>query len=134
MTRHENGDVLYAVYGTLRKGWGNHRLLDNDRTEFLGEIRTAPMFTLYGKGRGVPYVAENGTTAVTVEVYRTRDERVIRNVNGLEGYSGVRGDNNGWGYDTCDIETEWGLANMFVINREGNPASVIETGDFKKQG
>jgi len=135
MTRQENGDVLYAVYGTLRNGHGNNRLLQKSTVEFLGTLQTPPNYTMVGRGAGFPYVGENGSTAITIEIFRTNDEEVIRRVNGLEGYSGVRNHSSNW-YDTCDVDTPWGTANMFINNEsvEGAPErAIIHTGDFNNQ-
>ena len=74
MTRQEDGSVLYAVYGTLRKGNGNHRYVAN--SEFLGEIKTEPKFTMFGKNWGFPIVSTTGDTSLVVEVYKTSDENV----------------------------------------------------------
>lgn len=131
MTRQEDGSVLYAVYGTLRQGWGNNRLLQNKGAEYLGTMKTPASYRMYSLG-GFPGVAENGDTAITVEIYRVTDDQVIRNVNSLEGYSGERGARGNW-YDTCDVETEWGAANMFTMNElntGARAANVISTGDW----
>lgn len=136
MKVQEDGSVLYAVYGTLRKGYGNHRgRLDGPTVEFLGEMKTEPKYTMVGKGAGFPYVAEGGNTSITVEIYKTKDPRVMQTVNGLEGYSGKRNHPSNW-YDTCDLETPWGTANMFTMNSildRARPDSIIKTGDFKNQ-
>lgn len=132
-TRLEDGSILYAVYGTLRKGNGNNRLFENEFSEYLGTIKTEPKFTMYGKGAGFPYVAEDGTTAITVEVYKVTDDRVANRVNGLEGYTGERNNPRNW-YDTVEIQTPWGIANMFTMNGirdRKNSNFIIETGDWK---
>lgn len=134
MTRQPDGSVLYAVYGTLRKGHGNHRyLLDSkEGVEFLGEIKTEPRFKMYSMG-GFPGVAEGGDKSIVVEIYRVTDEATIRGVNGLEGYSGVRGSDRNW-YDTCEIQTPWGVANMFTQNAllNGNRPEIV-TGDWNNR-
>lgn len=132
-TRLEDGSILYAVYGTLRKGNGNNRLFENEFSEYLGTIKTEPKFTMYGKGAGFPYVTEDGTTAITVEVYKVTDDRVANRVNGLEGYTGERNNPRNW-YDTVEIQTPWGIANMFTMNGirdRKNSNFIIETGDWK---
>ena len=133
MTRQEDGSVLFAVYGTLRRGHANHSHCLKGVSEFLGELKTEPNYKMVGKGRGFPFVAEGGSTPITVEIYRVKDEAVVKRVNGLEGYSGIRGSANNW-YDTCDIETPWGKANMFINNQYSNATTgLIETGDWNNQ-
>lgn len=134
MTVLEDGSVLYATYGTLRKGYGNHRLLEGDRAEFLGTIQTPPNYTMYSLG-GFPGVTEKGNTPITVEIYRTTDKSVMNSVNGLEGYTGIRNHERNW-YDTCDIQTEWGVANMFTMNQieeSDSKPDVVETGDWNNR-
>lgn len=133
MTVQKDGSVLYAVYGTLRKGWGNNRLLQNDGVEFLGSTNTDPSYTMYHLG-GFPGVAENGETRIAIEVYRVTNPAVVRNVNALEGYSGTRGSDRNW-YDTCEVKTEWGMANMFTMNElnDRQTARKITSGDWANQ-
>lgn len=132
MTRQEDGSVLYAVYGTLRQGYGNNRLLRQPGVEYLGQHITEPKFTMFGKNAWFPYVAPNGQTPIVTEIYRVTDQEVVENVNGLEGYSGIRDSSRNW-YNTCDVETEWGTANMFIMEKSTgyDEKSIITTGDWK---
>lgn len=132
MTRQEDNSVLYAVYGTLRNGYGNNRLLQAEGVEFLGEIKTEPKFTMYSLG-GFPGVAEKGNTQLTVEIFKVTNEEVIRRVNNLEGYTGTRNNPSNW-YDTCELQTEWGVANMFTMNNlSDRGTNVVESGDWNKR-
>jgi gamma-glutamylcyclotransferase (GGCT)/AIG2-like uncharacterized protein YtfP len=138
MTRLEDGSVLYATYGTLRSGWGNNRILCDENGEprrgvkYLGIMKTKPSFTMYGKHSGFPVLSPRGHTAITVEIFQVSDTAIIRSVNSLEGYSGSRGSKHNW-YDTMDIETPWGLANIFIQDSEGRSRdNVIESGDWNE--
>jgi gamma-glutamylcyclotransferase (GGCT)/AIG2-like uncharacterized protein YtfP len=134
MTKQEDGSVLYAVYGTLRKGHGNYRWCLQGKSEFLGEIKTPAQFTMVGKGAGFPYVLPLGDTPIVVEIYRVTDKQVIQSINSLEGYTGQRGHSSNW-YNTCDVDTPWGLANMFINEsiKNPDPSRIIETGDWNNQ-
>jgi len=69
-----------AVYGTLREGEGNFRLLRDavkDGTHRIGG------FVMYSNG-GFPYAVE-GEGQITVETYSV-DDRTLRNLDMLEGY------------------------------------------------
>jgi gamma-glutamylcyclotransferase (GGCT)/AIG2-like uncharacterized protein YtfP len=74
------------VYGTLKKGYGNHYLLEN--AEFLGEGFTAGKFLLYNVG--FPYAipvnsdCENGYR-LKGELYKVDFETFLR-LDRLEGY------------------------------------------------
>lgn len=138
MTRQEDKSVLYAVYGTLRAGWGNNRILCKEDgstrhgVEYLGIMKTDPLYTMYGKNAGFPVVAINGKTAITVEIYRVTDENIIKRVNGLEGYTGRRDDPQNW-YNTTEVKTKWGIANMFCMEgRSGSRDNIIESGDWNE--
>lgn len=77
-----------AVYGTLRRGQRNHRLLED--AEYLGEgfVRGALYAVAAASGRSYPYPAlvrsRAGRTAV--EVYRVVDDETLRRIDALEGY------------------------------------------------
>jgi gamma-glutamylcyclotransferase (GGCT)/AIG2-like uncharacterized protein YtfP len=74
-----------AVYGSLREGFGNHRLLKG--AERMGLFLTDPewrMFTLGGFPAIVP--AKDGYP-ITVEVY-TVGESTLADLDRLEGYPG----------------------------------------------
>jgi gamma-glutamylcyclotransferase (GGCT)/AIG2-like uncharacterized protein YtfP len=111
MTVLKNGMVLFAVYGTLKKGLHNDHYMRN--AEYLGEIKTKAEFTMRSYG-GFPVVSHTGDTAITVEIYRLpAQSQDVNHINGLEGYTGKRGAVLNW-YDTIDVETPFGTANMFI--------------------
>jgi len=69
-----------AVYGTLKKDFGNHRLLDKDPLYkgYVGVDRVA--------GHGFPIMKLGDKYKLLVEVYEVDDEE-LRRVDSLEGYS-----------------------------------------------
>jgi gamma-glutamylcyclotransferase (GGCT)/AIG2-like uncharacterized protein YtfP len=73
---------LVFVYGTLKKGFGNHRLLA--ASEFLGEARTAQSYAMYSTG--VPIVVKNeAISPIQGELYRI-DEATLVTLDSLEGH------------------------------------------------
>ena len=70
---------LVGVYGTLKRGFGNHRLLET--ADFLGEciFSGAEMYT----NGGFPIVFD-GKYDILGEVYRV-NPTVMRSLDGLEG-------------------------------------------------
>ena len=70
------------VYGTLKAGFGNHRLLTN--AKFLGDAKTPANYTMYSTG-GFPAVIKQGDTVITGEIYEVTDEEFKR-LDSLEGY------------------------------------------------
>lgn len=71
-----------AVYGSLRQGLGNHRLLEHV-TRFKKGL-TIPEFIMYSLG-GFPAIVPGPGGPVTVEVYEV-DASTFRRLDGLEGY------------------------------------------------
>lgn len=77
-----NGNMLVMVYGSLKEGFGNHRLLIGQ--EFLGTFETAdPEFFMISLG-AFPGVHKGGSGRILGEVYRV-DEDCFRSLDALEG-------------------------------------------------
>jgi len=119
----EKRNILIAVYGTLRKENGNHRLIEN--ADYKGTYTTEPIYNLYSLG-GFPGLKEGGKTAVVLEVYAVNKEEA-RRVDGLEGY--YPGETPTF-YDKIQIETPWGKADVYTYVRQPHESSLIESGDW----
>lgn len=70
------------VYGTLKRGHGNHRLLANAR--FIGTGISEPVFTMLHLG-GFPGIVRSGETAIHGELYEV-DEGTLHRLDRLEGH------------------------------------------------
>ena len=116
--------VLLAVYGTLKEGRGNHPVLGN--SELLGTHVTEPNYTMWSLG-GFPAVSLNGNTPITTEIFKVTDEEVLRDVNRLEGFKGVKDDERNW-YDTHTIETPYGNAEMYYFKTPPSHLRAVENG------
>lgn len=81
-------ETIVAVYGSLRQGLGNHRLLDNDGVEFLGKGETVSKANMVSLG-AFPAItqpsASGGSYPINVEVYSVDDD-TFNNLERLEGY------------------------------------------------
>jgi len=75
----KDGKVLVSVYGTLKQGWGNHRLL-NKSPKYTGTIGVDSL-----DGVGFPIVKLGNRYKLYVEVYEV-DESELRRLDSLEGY------------------------------------------------
>lgn len=119
-----------AVYGSLRKGFHNHRLLENESCVFIGEGFTRPEYTLFPIA-SFPGIKKNGTTAVKVEVYEVKEDYLPR-IDALEGYSENREPTF---YDRKSIPVKMldgDEVEVFVyeyVDENENP--IIESGDWK---
>lgn len=70
------------VYGTLKRGHGNNRLMMNSK--FIGEATTSEKFALYRSG--IPYVSSlEQLHQVHGELYEVPEEEVPR-IDSLEGH------------------------------------------------
>ncbi len=116
--------MIFAVYGTLKSAYGNHRCLGN--AEFLGVFRTPPNYTLFDGG--FPIVERGGNVGIECELYQTDDEKAIRSVFGLEGCDREQDSPGSW-YTYDLLDTPFGQATMFVMNPgAGGRSNIIESG------
>lgn len=77
-----SGITVLFVYGTLKRGQRNHRLMREAR--YLGEAVTAPQYTLLNLGP-FPGMITGGTTAVHGELYEVGPKLLAR----LDRHEGV---------------------------------------------
>lgn len=114
-----------AVYGSLRKGMGNNRLLGDSKC--LGVTTTDMPFAMYSLG-GFPMVTFGDRVCpIVVEVYECSSE-VLQTLNYLEGYRGEGGNNF---YDRSLVATPLGEAYIYHIeDRSTSPDSLVPNGDW----
>ncbi len=106
------------VYGTLRQGGTNHRLLAGAR--HLGGWITPPSYTLYDLG-SYPGAMIGGRTPVVGEVYAV-DARTLARLDHLEDYPRL--------YDRIPLQTPWGAAWMYVLRHRPRRARPLPSGDW----
>jgi gamma-glutamylcyclotransferase (GGCT)/AIG2-like uncharacterized protein YtfP len=99
-----------AVYGSLKKGFGNHRLLTN--AEYLG-VDKIDGWDMYGLG-GFPGIVA-GEGSIHIEVYKVDDEEMAR-LDMLEGYPSF--------YDRKQVSTQHGDAWVYFL---ATPENYIDT-------
>ena len=92
-----------AVYGSLKKGFGNHSLLLG--SQYLGTTDTYPEWNMYSLG-GFPAITYDGDTPICVEVYKVDDE-TMNDLDMLEGYPNF--------YNRRVIDTKYGKAWIYYI-------------------
>ena len=120
---------LVAVYGTLRKGWGNHRSMKDAKGKFVGQGKTRENYNLYSLGPfpAVSMANTDNETPVVVEVYRVEKEGLTGPLDGLEGYPGF------YNRTKVDVVLEGDNqveAWLYHIDRE--QGSLIEGGDWNE--
>jgi gamma-glutamylcyclotransferase (GGCT)/AIG2-like uncharacterized protein YtfP len=97
------------VYGTLKRGQANHRLLKS--AQFEGGWSTAPQFTLYDFG-DYPGAIEKGQTTLHGEIYLV-NHSTLQRVDQLEEYPDF--------YTRKLIDSAYGPAWIYLLNH--TPAS-----------
>lgn len=120
----------YFVYGTLKRGYGNNRILSESSTaKFVEEGATEPEFNLYDLG-WFPGVTENGETSIQGEIWEVSDEQTKRRLDQLEGY---RADNPTGGlYNKRLINVNDKQVNIYLINRTPISNNKIESGVWNR--
>ena len=121
-----NNKKRIAVYGSLRKGFGNHRIIQN--AKYLGTCTTEPVFSLYSLG-GFPGLKQNGNTSVVIEVYEVNEEEAEW-VDSLEGYS-EHGNNTF--YDKIFIDTPYGKAGIYIYVPNISEDRLVKSGDWAER-
>lgn len=112
-----------AVYGSLRKGLYNHRVLDG--SEFIKETKTSFPANLRSFGP-YPFVHTSNTekaSPISVEIYEV-DDSGLQRLDHLEGYPNF--------YDRTQFEFEDGTtAWMYHIETESNEDyELVDSGDW----
>lgn len=79
---YSNEKELFCCYGTLRKGLGNHRLIEG--AKYLGDEWLDSKYTMYNVG--FPGVIPEGNTPIHIEVYEVSEPSMKAGLDRLEGY------------------------------------------------
>jgi gamma-glutamylaminecyclotransferase len=115
-----------VVYGSLRRGFGNHRLLED--SDFIGRVTTRPEYTMLHLG-GFPGLVSGGETTIVCELYSVDDD-TLRDLDRLEGHPSF--------YTRTPIEVldESGNtieAEIYLLARNRN-YPVVASGDWAARG
>lgn len=113
---------LVAVYGSLRKGLHNHRLLE--QADLVGTARISG-FKMYSMG-GFPFITHEDATeqdTIQIEVYAVTP-REMRSLDQLEGYPSF--------YNRELVDTPYGKAWIYFIDNERDGYSPVIDGDWFK--
>lgn len=109
------------VYGTLRKGFGNHGLLA--AAKFICNAVSLSKFKMIASG--IPYVSKEPVSNIIGEVYEVTDDE-LSSLDRLEGHPN-------WYYrepiNLKNIETGEELEAEIYFN-DGGKGQLIESGDY----
>jgi gamma-glutamylcyclotransferase (GGCT)/AIG2-like uncharacterized protein YtfP len=96
--------TLVAVYGSLRKGFHNHYLLEGSK--YIGSCITSPDYKMYSLGSFPAVVA--GDSPILIELYEVSSETLTA-LDRLEGVPTF--------YDKDVIETPYGTADIYIYQK-----------------
>lgn len=115
-----------AVYGSLRKGLGNHVLLK--KAKYLGRFETPAKYTMYSVNLMFPGLKKKGNTCITMEAYEVTKEELVR-INLLEGFEPNRttGSNH---YNRFSLNTPFGEAYCFEYASSTDNLYTVDSGDW----
>lgn len=118
---------LVAVYGSLRKGLGNHRVLGDSPFKYEGVIKNASLYD-YCNG-GFPAVSLEGESDVVVEVYEVLNENTADALDCLEGYPSF------YNREVVNVYSHsgglLGRAWVYHIEEDLSPLPLVAHGDWK---
>jgi len=77
--------TLVCVYGTLKSGYGNNRLLSGSKCISNGILLNHKLYYSYGDS-GFPVAKEDLDSNVMCEVYLVNDSSTLSRLDSLEGY------------------------------------------------
>ena len=112
--------MLVFVYGTLKKGQGNHGLLERNKARFLGQVLTDPKYTMIKPCPSWPGVIKGGNTRILGEVYEVDS---LNPLDYLEGFNEKRPDESLFYRE--QILTQYGSAWIYIFNHY-EPNKVYE--------
>ncbi len=122
---------LVAVYGTLRSGFYNHRVMEAAKGELLGTAKTVNNYNMYNLGSfpSVSLTDTDNETPVVVEVYEVEMEGVENTLDRLEGYPHF------YNRTKVDVEFEDGsVANAWIYHIDSPKPNLIESGNWSEKG
>jgi len=114
---------LVAVYGSLRQGLHNHRVLGDSPMVGMGSVNG---FGLYSLG-AYPAISSDGKhVPVVVELYEV-DNISMSRLDRLEGYPSY------YNRRIVDVHTEDGIQKAWIYFQQGEPSDIfIESGDWTR--
>lgn len=114
---------LYAVYGTLKEGFGNHYILNNSSLVHRGFVSIPfKMVSLGGFPGLIPDIIKN---SIFLEIYEVDSDETEARLDRLEGYPNF--------YDKYVIDTPVGEANVYYLkDEEYQECDLVETGNWSR--
>ena len=122
-------DVLVAVYGSLRKGLGNHRVMEIAKGELVDAGYTSKNCNLYDLGAfpSVSLAHSSANKPVRVEVYQVPEDGVTGPLDGLEGYPHF------YNRTVINVDLDNGeVVQAWLYHIDAEKSKLVESGDWVK--
>ncbi len=113
------GKAQVFVYGSLREGFGNHRLLE--RAEFLGSYRAELPFVMISLGGFPGLIESQQDNNITLELYQVTPQE-FQNLDQLEGYPSF--------YDRKKITVNGTKGWVYYLTERSGSEPLVESGDW----
>lgn len=138
MAKKFKDNMKVAVYGTLRKGFGNHRLLETSK--YVATINSPKEFLMKNVGffpalldkESLINSREEANSSVVMEIYEIPSNQVLQRLDGLEGFRESYPKSSMYLRKTINLP-EHGEVETYIWNRSHSTLEVIKSGDFKNR-
>lgn len=114
--------VLVAAYGTLRKGYGNSRLVDKPDTKHIGTGITVEKYQMTASG--IPFVNKTPDVNITVDLWEIDKERDLPSVDRLEGHPSF------YKRELIDVKINDTIYKAWLYFCDKGYGNIVESGDF----
>jgi gamma-glutamylcyclotransferase (GGCT)/AIG2-like uncharacterized protein YtfP len=119
----QNNKILIAAYGTLRKGYGNSRLVDiPSQTKWLGTGKTVEKYQM--RASGIPYVNKTPDTQIVVDIWEIDKDRHLPSVDRLEGHP------EWYCREEVDIELNGNIIKAWLYFMEDSGSTIVKSGNY----
>jgi gamma-glutamylcyclotransferase (GGCT)/AIG2-like uncharacterized protein YtfP len=119
----QNNKILIAAYGTLRKGYGNSRLVDiPSQTKWLGTGKTVKKYQM--RASGIPYVNKTPDTQIVVDIWEIDKDRHLPSVDRLEGHP------EWYCREEVDIELNGNIIKAWLYFMEDSGSTIVKSGNY----
>lgn len=120
--------VIVLAYGTLRKGYGNSRLVDKG-DNFIGTGLTVEKYQM--KASGIPYVNKTPDTQIVVDVWEIDAIKDLPAVDRLEGYNPNNHEDSWYKRELIQVEVNDKIVEGYLYFNNSN-GTIVESGDYAK--
>ena len=119
----KNNKIIILSYGTLRKGYGNSRLVDiPGETKWLGTGKTLEKYQL--RASGIPFVNKTPDTQIVVDAWEIDIDKHLPRVDSLEGHP------QWYKRELIKATINGKVIEGWLYFMENSGSTIIESGDY----